>query len=940
MVANAFTAVSFGGIGWKVSNAGYAQIVSCFQIFCSIGSYAQSGGYLSITNSATNFGLYALRSTGFRAQAFDFDKGFIFSDGTSGVNQTLRVGGLQRDEQDLYVLRFINLTNGLDQTTNFKQAGITTSLSSSGINTTTDTIDISGVSGSLSDADGLLYIAPSNENQIGGLINDTVYYIDKLGAGTSANLYFDDELKNKVDLLDVPAGIHTFTKVAEEFFVSEIIEKNNTYQNLTLSDSIGVGVTFVPGTSITQTRSDDAIAVGFAVTWTSTVLTVSVENSINSSGGTERLLFQTTTTASGGSGNGKITDENGTETSVNSVASRSDLHTINFKVDSTISGNSIQSITSLPKAYKCHLHRPSIVNSSAHTWEYAGSGIDYNALPQNGGTANADLEQYNESGGRVFSSGTNELGDFKIGDSITAFNRTGNIEFKNKVTIGQLDSLELSLSGGVKITEISVSKQLGENELGGPLDSRLSTQAAIRGYLVNRLGSFIDQNKSTAAIPSAVPQLNSQGLLDPGMIPAQIRFNNVFDTNVSGGRTDLVNDIPAIEILKSDIVTEEFVGAGDTFVTTNNYTLTFENESQFLILSSDTQNYAFNNGDEVIASQNNAVGIVTIPTHPSYGSTGLVKGVINSITLTNGGSGYGAAGIYSGVNLVSITGSGTSATADVTVDALGEVESVNIRKGGRYYASGDTFRVDASDIGNNSGTEFTATVDNVDTRLYVKLTGEKQQFFASTNVPDFISDGTVSAASTDFSTVYTETIIPTSVGVGGSVFFTENSILFNPNTFDFDTGDPIIYTVSGGTAIGQLENNKTYFAKKVGVSSIQLSESYDGDTIVPLDSSGTGTHQFKRLGVSTATDFIVFKDHGFESGQSVKYTTNDGPTGISTGSYYFVGSVTANAFTLHDVRQDALNSINGSTVNARDLTTVGSGIGTFDIQNVTFVKTV
>ena len=33
-----------------------------------------------------------------------------------------------------------------------------------------------------------------------------------------------------------------------------------------------------------------------------------------------------------------------------------------------------------------------------------------------------------------------------------------------------------------------------------------------------------------------------------------IRFNNVFETNVSGGRTDLVNDIPALEVLKSDIL--------------------------------------------------------------------------------------------------------------------------------------------------------------------------------------------------------------------------------------------------------------------------------------------------------------------------------------------------------------------------------------------------
>ena len=42
----------------------------------------------------------------------------------------------------------------------------------------------------------------------------------------------------------------------------------------------------------------------------------------------------------------------------------------------------------------------------------------------------------------------------------------------------------------------------------------------------------------------------------------------------------------------------------------------------------------------------------------------------------------------------------------------------------------------------------------------------------------------------------------------------------------------MLYTVSGGTVLGQLENNKTYFVKKVGVNSVRLSTTYDGDNIV------------------------------------------------------------------------------------------------------------
>ena len=112
------------------------------------------------------------------------------------------------------------------------------------------------------------------------------------------------------------------------------------------------------------------------------------------------------------------------------------------------------------------------VNSSSHTWEYAGSGTDYNALPQNGGNTKAEFEQFEELPGRVYSSGTNELGDFKVGDFITAFNRTGNITFRHKVQVDELDALRLSLSD-VAIEEISTSVNLGDDEIGGPSDGRL-----------------------------------------------------------------------------------------------------------------------------------------------------------------------------------------------------------------------------------------------------------------------------------------------------------------------------------------------------------------------------------------------------------------------------------------------------------------------------------
>lgn len=50
-VADAFTQISQGGIGFHVTNFGYTQIVSCFSVFCSTGFLTTKGGYLSISNS-------------------------------------------------------------------------------------------------------------------------------------------------------------------------------------------------------------------------------------------------------------------------------------------------------------------------------------------------------------------------------------------------------------------------------------------------------------------------------------------------------------------------------------------------------------------------------------------------------------------------------------------------------------------------------------------------------------------------------------------------------------------------------------------------------------------------------------------------------------------------------------------------------------------------
>ena len=64
-VFDAYTQVNQGGRGVRITNNGYAQLVSVFTIFCSIGVEVDNGGIASIVNSNSNFGDICLVAKGY-----------------------------------------------------------------------------------------------------------------------------------------------------------------------------------------------------------------------------------------------------------------------------------------------------------------------------------------------------------------------------------------------------------------------------------------------------------------------------------------------------------------------------------------------------------------------------------------------------------------------------------------------------------------------------------------------------------------------------------------------------------------------------------------------------------------------------------------------------------------------------------------------------------
>ena len=931
MVAATFTMISFGGIGWRTINDGYAQVVSCFQIFCRYGSLCQSGGYLSITNSATNFGSFALRATGFSRNSFLFDRGRVVATGTQDGLQTLRVIGLGRSDQQLYVLRFLNNSGG-DDTALFKPLVQTQEFTGSVIDVNTNTFTIGGHP--FQNLDSVIYSGVENQDPSGipsGILNEGVYYVQYIDA-SQFRLFLDEGLQTVVSLGSTFVGINTITRNNQEFFVSEIIDSHQVYQQISFA-STAVTPQFVSGREVIQTVIGGN-AVGYAVTYNQSLnqLIVSTE-----SVGGIRNLFSA-------SGN-PISDHSPSPVSigVTEVVGINTYTTINFKLDSTVAGNVLVGISSLTESYRCHFHRPSIVNSSAHTWEFSGSGTDYNALPENGGKGDPATEQVFEQGGRVFASGTNELGDFKIGSQITAFNRTGNIVFNNKVSIGELDSIRLSLSGGVSIEEFSTSVQLGEDEVGGPRNKRVPTQLAVRSFLGNRLGTFIDKSVSANAVPNAVVQLNSNGQINADLIPPRVVA--FVQTPVAAGRTVLVNRIPAVNIAQGDTIVEP----------EDSYVLINDTVSQYLVLDNGATNFVFANGQEVVSAlSDSTVGVVTAPPqgigigstvapYVGYGTTGLVKGVGLNLNLTVAGSGYLTPGVYEAVPASTITGTGTGALITVTIGAGGNVTNVALVAGGKGYANGNIISVNNPALigGRSGGANFQATISSNETRLYLVLTNN-QKFAGSSALPDFIQDGTAVAISTSLTTEYFEDFNPTDVGISGDVDFSAGSLIVGSN--QFADGDPIIYDSLGGDMLAAagagLIDRDTYYIKLVGAgTSVELHRNYQLNNKVVFTGSGSGTHRLRRAVVNIQKDTVVFVNHPFETGTPVR-ASGATPTGIATGQFLYCGSVTDNSFTFHETQFDAISSVNGVTFNAIAIGGTHTGTFTLTEQNVRYQKTV
>jgi hypothetical protein len=185
----------------------------------------------------------------------------------------------------------------------------------------------------------------------------------------------------------------------------------------------------------------------------------------------------------------------------------------------------------------------------------------------------------------------------------------------------------------------------------------------------------------------------------------------------------------------------------------------------------------------------------------------------------------------------------------------------------------------------------------------------------------------------------------------------------------FRNAERVIYLTDGQSAVGGIATGASYYVSVVNQSTVKLhqtqSDAISGINTVTLTSFGVGKHHLKSFnnksilesinvidggsgyankqrsvssssGISTSLGQITIRNHGYNSGEILRYvgvlTSTDSPIGgISTNTDYYVTKVDSDTFKLSSVGLATDNiDFNYRTKQYVKLTSVGSGIHLFN----------
>ena len=912
MVAAAFTIISFGGTGYRVINDGYTQLVSVFCIFTQDGAIVESGGYASLTNSASNFGTFSLRSTGVREEAYSFDKGVIdnvtFTDvGTPKFTVTglgaaplehyiISPGGyelqLQSGQNPRYFIEnTISATPTIPITAEI-QADLPMNVRGN-FNRFTDSFDLITNNARYIAEEAYFKTLQTTSNSLDQDRNKCIRDTEEIVKAWAKDLKFDandatwDAAKLYINGTSIQHIVGYVAATKEVLDEALVICKKAINNQLKLK-----------GTTLTTAESN---ANYYVAQWTDEVPYVDYTITHDVSTGTEYTNGDCTNVQSAlttlNTLFDEIIDNPSVTTPMPSTAVRNDGF---FQINAANKNKLID--------HRIDIIRPSICNSSSHTWEFSGSGNDYNALPQNGGTRGSDntgdFEQVSQLNGRVYASGTDELGDFKIGYFANVENRTGNITFGGTVTISEVEFLKIK-GNNVVITGFSPDNTLGALELGGSgaNDSLLPTQKAVKDYISNQLGQYLGRTYSTVPTPNALVQLDASGRINIDQLPA-LRPFNIFTVADAAARYALEGPLAGDIVIQND--------------NTISYIMNNDLESQILEFVP-ASNHVFSTSDIILSTGTGSQGQVTSWT----------PGRIKQIVVANGGSGYLTGDT---ITISSPGGGGTQATGTLTING-GQITGVTLNNNGQgYYTPPSTA---GSTITINTSTGSNAVLTSIiRSRLEVDILNSIKAL-----ATDTIDDKTTPTAIT----IQLTDVINTSASNAN------NWVQLTSSTIDasFITTGVINVARLGNITSAYPANSLTYLRGDSLFAPAMASQRIADDSPIVLGSNNTASDYIKQIqivdggeGYNTGvyTDTLMLGGGGTSTGLKGTFNVANGVVSKVNVTAGGTGYTTAPTVTFKDNWTDPANPaflnnikavaiVSGGAVTAVHMIDGGTGLG-------------
>ena len=406
MVTDSYTQYNSNGIGCSISNEGYAQIVSMFNINNDVAVAANTGGQCDITNSNSSFGNFGL-----------------VADGVGPRKYTGIIQSAQEENKDSFVVDLstptINISNfEYDITTGLST--VTTSTAHGfqvGMGVTLAGIGLTCAYGTKTYPDGKVgYIF-----EVKSTPNATTFTTN-VGPSTVPSTYTSGGTA-KLDVVRPFDGQNVFF----DTLYQEVQKINLT--------SGGSGYTSPP----TVTIDAPGTSWGIQATAVASIKNGSVDEITLVSSG--RGYTSTPTITVSGSATASLVMVPKYYSILKSTPISAGVSTI------TVDDNVPYAVgvgTTVP------FYKQSRILASSHSFEYIGTGVDpLNSLPQRGAVPIQDNEVDDKNGGLTIFTSTDQTGQFRIGDGVIIDQQTGTISgnFYSKSLFSTMTPFILALGG-------------------------------------------------------------------------------------------------------------------------------------------------------------------------------------------------------------------------------------------------------------------------------------------------------------------------------------------------------------------------------------------------------------------------------------------------------------------------------------------------------------